>query len=142
LGQWRTAATSGLATRQLARADADVLALLGTGKQAAAQAEAVAAVRPLRRVQVLGRDRQRLDNFCRRLADRLGVEVAGTTELRDALRGAAIVTAVTRAAEPFVTGDLLSPGVHVNAVGAIVPSRRELAPSAIARCDVVVADSP
>ena len=142
MGQWRTAATSGLATRLLARTDADVLALLGTGKQAAAQAEAVAAVRGLRRIQVYGRDPERRAALCRRLQDGLGIEVTGTDVLRDALAGAAVTTAVTRAADPFLGGELLAPGMHVNAVGAIVPTRRELHADAVARADVVVADSP
>jgi alanine dehydrogenase len=141
LGQRRTAATSGLGTSLLAHQDAAVLALLGTGKQAFAQAQAVAAVRPLRRVQVFGRDAGRRDAFCARLGDELDVQVEGCGEVRDALDGAHIVTTITRSAEPIVSAGMLAPGMHINAVGAIVPGRSELDAQAVGRCDVVAADS-
>jgi ornithine cyclodeaminase len=143
LGQRRTAATSGLGTSLLANPDADVLALLGTGKQALSQAQAVAAVRPIRRVQVFGRDARRREAFCGRLADELGagIEVDCTDQVAAALHGAGIVTTITRAAEPIVSVGMLAPGMHINAVGAIVPNRSELEPGAVGRCDMVVADS-
>lgn len=142
LGQWRTAATSGLGTRLLAREDAATLALIGTGKQALSQARAVAAVRDIRSVRVFGRDRERLEAFGARAAELLDAEISLHIDLADAMRGADVVTTITRAAEPFLDGALLEPGMHVNAVGAIVPSRSELTTGAVARCDVVVADSP
>jgi alanine dehydrogenase len=141
LGQMRTAATSGLATRVLARTDAATLALLGTGKQAFEQARAVACVRPLARVRVYGRDAVRRDSLVHRLTDALGVEVSGHADVLDACDGADVVTTVTRAAEPFVGVEALAPGVHVNAVGAIVPSRRELNELAVGACTTIVADS-
>lgn len=141
MGQLRTAATSGLATRLLARDDADVLALLGTGKQAFAQAIAVATVRELGRIQVYGRSEAPREALCRRLQDQLGIEIVGTDNLANAVRGADVITAITRAAEPFISASHLSPGVHVNAVGSIVASRRELDEAAVAKCDVVVVDS-
>lgn len=142
LGRMRTAATSGVGTAALAREDAAVLALLGTGRQALAQAQAVAAVRPLRALRVLGRDPGRLAAFAARAADALAVPVTQHTELAAALDGAEIVTTITRAAEPFLGAELLAPGVHVNAVGAIVPSRAELTAEAVGHCDAVVADAP
>jgi ornithine cyclodeaminase len=141
LGQRRTAATSGLGTALLARADADVLALLGTGKQALAQAHAVAAVRQLRRVQVFGRDPNRREQLCARLDLDLGVEAEGFGDVGAALEGAQIVTAITRAADPIVFAEMLTAGMHINAVGAIVPARSELDARVIGRCDVIVADS-
>ena len=141
LGQLRTAATSGLATRALARADARTLALLGTGKQARAQAEAVAAVREIREVRLFGRDADRRAELAEQLRERLGADVVELGEVGEALAGADVATAVTRAAAPIVTGEMIEPGLHLNAVGAIVPSRRELAPSAVAAFDAVVVDS-
>jgi ornithine cyclodeaminase len=141
LGQRRTAATSGLGTALLARADADVLALLGTGKQAFAQAQAVATVRQLRRVQVFGRDPDRRGQLCARLGLELGVEVEGFGDVGAALDGTQIVTAITRAADPIVFAEMLAAGMHINAVGAIVPTRSELDARVIGRCDVIVADS-
>lgn len=141
LGQMRTAATSGLGTRALARDDAATLALLGTGKQALAQARAVACVRPIAGVRLFGRDPGRRAALAERLRDVLGAEVSEHGDVAGAVRGADVVTAITRAAEPLVTADLLEPGMHVNAVGAIVPTRRELDAAAVGRCDVIVADS-
>lgn len=141
LGQMRTAATSGLGTRTLAPTDARTLALLGTGKQAFAQAHAVTLVRPIDTIQLFGRDPGRRHALAGRLADELGVCVSEHADVAEAIAGADIVTTITRSAEPFVTGALLEAGQHVNAVGAIVPSRREFDPSAVGRCRVIVADS-
>lgn len=141
LGQMRTAATSGLATRLLSREDAHSLALLGTGKQAGPQAAAVCAVREIARIALYGRDPQRRRALAERLRAEHGVAVDESESVREALEGADVVTAVTRAREPVLTGDLLERGVHVNAVGAITPDRAELDETAISRFDVLVADS-
>ncbi len=141
MGQMRTAATSGLGTRVLAAADADSLALLGTGKQAFTQAQAVASVRPLRRIRLFGRRTEPRAALAQRLRDELSVEVSEHGDVAEAIDGARIVTAITRSAEPIVRADMLAPGVHVNAVGSIVPSRRELDEGAVGRCAAVVADS-
>jgi len=142
LGQLRTAATTGLGTRVLARDDARTLALLGTGKQAHTQASAVLAVRPgIEAVRLFGRDADRRGRLAARLRSDHGVEVSEHGDPADAVAGADVITSVTRAAEPLLTGAMIAPGAHINAVGAIVPSRRELDESAVGRCDVVVADS-
>jgi ornithine cyclodeaminase len=141
LGQLRTAAASGVATRWLAAEDASELAIIGTGKQALAQVAAVAAVRTLRRVRVFGRDGERREAFARRVGDELGLEATACATVAGAVEGAPIVTAITRATEPFLTAALLVRGAHVNAVGAITPSGAEVAGDVIARCGRVVVDS-
>jgi ornithine cyclodeaminase len=141
LGQMRTAATSGLGTRVLARADAGTLALLGTGKQAFAQAQAMTCVRPLERIRLFGRDPDRRRALAQRLRATRAFDVSEHATVAEAVAGADVVTAITRSAEPILGGDLLEPGMHVNAVGAIVPARRELDALAVGRADVVVVDS-
>lgn len=141
LGQRRTAATSGLATRVLAREDARTLALLGTGKQAFAQAQAVASVRPIERVRLFGRDPGRRADLAARLRATLEVEVSEHATTSEAVASADVVTAITRSAEPVLAGADLAEGMHVNAVGAIVPVRRELDERAVGRADLVVVDS-
>jgi alanine dehydrogenase len=141
LGQLRTAATSGLGTRTLARPDSRTLALIGTGKQAFAQARAVCLVSAVATIRLFGRNGRRRSALANRLRTELDVTVTEHQDVGQALVDADIVTTITRAAEPLLDGDMLSPGTHINAVGAIVPSRRELAPSAVERCDVIVADS-
>jgi ornithine cyclodeaminase len=141
MGQMRTAATTGLGTRVLARPEAESLALLGTGKQAFSQARAISCVRRVRHVRLFGRDLGRRADLAERLRDALGVAVSEHSAVAETLAGADIVTTVTRSPDPVVTGDMLEPGMHLNAVGAIVAARRELDEAAVGRCDVVVADS-
>lgn len=141
LGQLRTAATAGLGTDLLARKDAQVLGLLGTGKQAQAQAMAIAAVRPIRLIKLFGRDPRRRTELAEKLRADLELEVIEASTIEEAFDDADVVTAVTRASDPIVSGSLLSDGLHLNAVGAIVRGRRELDADALARCDRVVVDS-
>lgn len=141
MGQLRTAATSGLATRVMASPEAATLALLGTGKQSFSQAQAVACVRPIKTVRLFGRRPEPRAKLAARLAAELGVDVSEHDDVAEALAGAEVITAITRAADPFLAGEWLPAGAHLNAVGAIVPSRRELEVSAVARCSLVAADS-
>jgi alanine dehydrogenase len=127
LGQLRTGAASGVATRWLAAATADELALIGTGKQSLTQVAAVAAVRRLKRVRVFGRDAGRRARAAARVREELGLDAVEATTVEDAVRGAPIITAVTRAREPFLHASMVSRGAHINAVGAIVPSGAEIA---------------
>jgi len=141
LGQMRTGAASGVATRWLAREEASELAIIGAGKQALAQVAAVAAVRPIRRVRVFGRNAQRRGQLAERVRRELELEVVEAASIADAAREAPIVTVVTRATEPILAGEMVSRGAHVNAVGAIVPERAEIAASVLERCASIVADS-
>lgn len=141
LGQLRTGAASGVATRLLAAADADELAIIGAGKQALPQVAAVAAVRPLRRVRVWSRDAGRCAAFARRVKDELGLDAGCADSIEDAVRGAKVVTTATRAKEPFLTGPMLAKGAHVNAIGAIVPSGAEVHRDVLARCAVIAVDT-
>lgn len=141
LGQFRTGAASGVATAALADPGADELAIIGTGKQAITQVAAVAAVRALRLVRIFGRDAERREQFAARVREELGLETVAALSVAEAVRGAGIVTAVTRAREPFLTAAILDRGTHVNAVGAIVPSGAEVASDVLARCSQVVVDS-
>jgi ornithine cyclodeaminase len=141
LGQLRTAAASGVATNVLAARDATEFALIGTGKQSVAQAAAVAAVRPLSRVRVFGRDAGHRGQCATRIREELGLEVIEATTIADAVKDAPIVTCVTRAREPFLSGDLVMRGAHVNAVGAITPGGAEVTRDLLARCGRIVADS-
>jgi alanine dehydrogenase len=141
LGQMRTGGASGVATRWLAAEDADELAIIGAGKQAITQVAAVLAVRPIRRVRVFGRNQERRNQFARRVEAELGVQAVSAASIAEAIRGAAVVTVVTRATEPIVTAEMCASGAHINAVGAIVPSRAEIAGDVLARSAKVVVDS-
>lgn len=141
LGQLRTGATSAIATDHLAGPSASVLALIGTGRQAVAQAAAVAYVRPLREVRVHGRDPSRRSAMAARIERGLGVPCRPADTVEDAVAGADIVTLVTRATAPVLGSAMVEPGAHVNAIGAVTPERTEFEASLLDRCTRVVADS-
>jgi alanine dehydrogenase len=115
--EWRTAAGSALSTRLLARDDAQVLAVLGTGVQARAHVRAVARVRAFERIVVAGRDRGKADALAASVARDVAVplDVAGSFE--DAVRAADVVCAATHADAPVVLAAWLRPGTHVASVG-------------------------
>jgi ornithine cyclodeaminase/alanine dehydrogenase-like protein (mu-crystallin family) len=129
----RTAAASAAATDVLARGDAGDLALIGSGAQARTHLAAMRAVRPLRRVRVWSRSRANAERFARDIeaADGIAVEVAANGE--EAVRGADLVCTTTASREPVLRGAWLSPGAHVNAVGACFPTARELDSEAVRR---------
>jgi ornithine cyclodeaminase len=141
LGQLRTGAVSGVASRWLAAESADELAIIGTGKQALAQVAAVAAVRRLRAVRAFSPTPGHRDAFAAQVRDRLGIDARACATVADAVAGAPIVTLVTRARAPFLHAAMLARGAHVNAVGAITPDRVEVAGDVFARCGIVAADS-
>ena len=141
LGQLRTAAASGVATRRLARPSARTLAVIGTGEQALPQAAAVVAVRPIDAVRAFGRNPERKAAFVRRVQDELGVPASGADSVAAAVDGADIITLATRATEPFLRPAMVARGAHVNAIGAITPERAEFEPDLLGRCDPIVVDS-
>ena len=144
LGMMRTAAVSGLATRLLARPEADVLGLFGAGWQAEGHLEAIAAVRPLRLVKVHARNPERLSAFCARMGERFGgrgLRVEACASAEATVRGSAIVSTVTTATEPLFDADWLEPGTHLNAAGSNALIRREIGEDVVRRCRPVVVDS-
>jgi alanine dehydrogenase len=141
LGQMRTAAASGAATRWLASANADEFAMIGTGKQAITQVAAVLAVRPIRRIRVFSRDETRRNQFVTRLESEFQVEITASNSIRDAVKDASIITVATRATDPIVTADMLQSGAHINSVGAIVPTRAEISQDVLSRSTRIVTDS-
>ena len=141
LGQLRTGAASGVATRCLAVRDAGEFAIIGTGKQALAQVAAVVAVRPIRSIRVFGRHKDRRSNFVSRTRQEFNLEVVEAASIREAVQGAQIITTATRATEPFLSADMISRGAHINSIGAIVATRAEVAADVLARCEQVVVDS-
>lgn len=128
--EMRTAAVSAVATKALARPDASVLALLGSGVQARSHLEAVRLVRPLRDVRVWS------PRNAPAFAARFGVRAAASAE--EAVRGAHVVVVATTSRTPVLKGAWLSPGTHVNAVGASRPDWRELDDEVLARSKVFV----
>ncbi len=141
MGQLRTGAATGVATKYLARPEAKIAAIIGTGGQARTQLEAVAAVRKLQTVRAYGRDRERREKFAKEMTERLGVSVVAAESAAEAVRGADIVTTATTTTLPVLHGADLAHGVHLNAIGANHANKRELDEEAVASADVIVVDS-
>lgn len=128
--EMRTAAVSAVATQRLARPEASVLAILGSGVQARSHLEALRLVRTFRDVRVWS------PRNARAFAERAGVRAAGSAE--EAVRGADVVVVATTSMTPVLQGAWLSPGTHVNAVGAPRPTWRELDDEALAKARIYV----
>src|SRR5438105_155067 len=129
----RTAAVSGLATRLLARPDADDLAILGSGTQAGTHIESMMSVRTIRRVRVWSRDRAHAGTFAETQSAQRGISVEVCGSAKEAVEGASIVCTTTSATQPVLEGRWLAPGAHVNAVGFAGPTGGELDAEAMAR---------
>ncbi len=142
LGRIRTGAASGVATKHMARPDAQTVAIIGTGDQARTQLEAVCAVRPIQQVRAYSRTPERLAQFALQMEAQLGIPVLPAESVEQAGTDADIVITITTAREPFLTGALLKPGTHLNAGGANSLARRELDTYAVARCDRIAVDDP
>ena len=141
LGLMRTGAASGVATRYLARKDATVVGMIGAGKQAIGQLEAVCNVRAIREARVYSRSAERVRKFSETMSSRLGIAVKAVESAEDAVRGADIVNVITKASTPVLLGEWLEPGQHINAAGSNSLIRRELDEVAIKRCATVAVDA-
>jgi alanine dehydrogenase len=141
LGQMRTGAASGVATRVMAREDARRVGIIGTGLQARTQLQAVVLVRKIERIRAFGRDKERRERFAEEMAERLRIPVEPVSSAEQAVRGADILITSTTTTDPVLEGGWLGPGMHINAIGVNFPHKRELDTEAVGRCDVIVADS-
>jgi len=123
----RTAAASAVATRTLARPEATVLAIVGTGEQAQFHVNSICAVRPISELRIAGRNQQRAKDFAAKIAEKHSdLQVNAASDVREAVQGADIVCTVTSARDTVLQGDWIEEGTHVNAVGASIPTLREI----------------
>jgi alanine dehydrogenase len=133
----RTGACSALSARLLAREDAAVLAILGTGVQARSHASAMCRVRPIRQIRIAGRSPARAADLAAELSGALLVAAEAVPSYREALDGADIACAATHTAEPVIRRSWLSPGTHITSVG-FNPAGREIDDATIAAALVCV----
>jgi alanine dehydrogenase len=141
LGQLRTGAASGVATKYLANANPRTACIIGTGYQARTQLEAVAAVRRLERIRAFGPNPERREKFCSEMSERIGVAVEPMRSGEEAVKDADIVITATSATQVVLEGAWLAPGMHINAMGANWPQKRELDAAAVSRAEMIVVDS-
>ncbi len=140
LGQMRTGAATGVATRYMSRPDARTVGMIGTGLQARSQLAAVSEVRKIEGIRVFGRDARRRVDFCSEMTEDLGLPVTPATSAEEAVKAADIVITATNAIKPVLSGTWLAPGTHVNAMGANLLVRRELESDVVTRAEIVAVD--
>ena len=134
----RTAAATAVATDLLARPDATDLAIIGSGVQAHRHLDAMRAVRTITRVRVWSRTLEHAQKFARREAQRLMTQIVVAETAEEAVRGADIVCTTTTTRSPVVSGDWISDGAHINAVGSCSPTARELDTAAVVKSRMFV----
>jgi len=141
LGQIRTGAASGVATKYLARANAGTMGVIGAGWQARSQVQAVARARPIALVKVFSRSEERREAFAAEMVEDLGTEVVAVDNPRDAVGDVDIAITITSAREPVLHGEWLRPGTHINAAGSNAASRQEIDGEAVRRSQVIAVDA-
>ncbi len=138
----KTGAASAVATKYLARPDAEVLAVIGTGVQARTQLQAIALVRRLREVRLFDLDPRRAETFAQWARQEMGegCRVVRLDSVSRALTGAHIVCTCTPSSRPVLRGDDLAEGCHLNAVGSFTPQMQEIDERTVLRADKIVCD--
>ena len=140
LTEGRTGAVSAVGTKFMAREDASVMGIIGTGREARAQLTYITPTRPFKLIKAWSRSAENRDTFAKEMTEKLGIEVRAVDTAEECVRDSDVVTTITSANEPVLDGAWLSPGTHINAVGATPPGRRELDDEAVARSATVVVE--
>lgn len=140
LSQIRTGAATAVATKAMARSDAEVLSVYGTGLQAETQIKALVSALPhLRSVHVVGRNVERRDEFIARIREELNVDVR-EDEPESAARVADVIVTATGSADPVIRGSWLKAGTHVNAVGSNMAIKREVDRAVLEKATLILVD--
>lgn len=142
LGELRTGALGGAAIDLLAKEDARICGVIGSGRQAETQIMAAAAVRPLEEIRVFSRAEENRSRFVETVGELLGLTVRPVDQASEAVVGADIVICATNSEKPVFDADWISPGVHVTTVGPKKRGRHELPLSVASRAAVIATDSP
>jgi ectoine utilization protein EutC len=141
LTELRTAAAGAVAARHLARSDAGIAGVLGAGRQAQVQIEALKLVRPIERVLLWARDPAKAEFAADQMAERLGLDVLPVASAERLVLEADVVVTATPARTPLVVPDWLHPGLHITAMGSDAAGKNELHPDVLRRADRLVCDS-
>jgi len=141
LGMMRTGAAGGVAAKWLARPDAKVVGVFGSGWQAEGQIEALAQVRKLEKVKVWSRTAEKLAKFCEQMRAKLHLDVVPAASPADAVTGSDILVTITTSATPVFSGELVTPGMHINAAGSNSLLRQEIDEATVRKANPIVVDS-
>lgn len=140
MGALRTGAASGIATKYLANENAAILGVLGSGRQARTQVEAISRVRPIREVKVYSPTREHREHFCRAIEENLEIKARAVDSPEQAVRDSDVIVSATTATAPVICGQWLARGAHINAIGANYEFRRELDRAAVLAANFIAAD--
>lgn len=141
LGQMRTGATSGVATKYMARPDATVVGCFGTGFQARSQLKAVCRVRRIERIEVYSRNDERRRKFAQEIAEYCGVPTSPVHHPEQAAAEKDIVICATTSKAPLFDGHVLDEGTHLNVIGSNYLTRAEIDVTTVRRADRIICDS-
>jgi ornithine cyclodeaminase/alanine dehydrogenase-like protein (mu-crystallin family) len=141
LGQLRTGAASGVATKYMARQESSSLGVFGSGYQARSQVSAICSVRSIKTIRAYSRNQENLAKFCKEMSEISGVEVKPASSPKEAAAEMDIIVTATNAKEPVLKGEWISKGTHINAVGANFISRQEIDVETVQKSACVVVDS-
>jgi alanine dehydrogenase len=141
LGQMRTGAASGVATKLMARPDATEVGIFGSGVQARTQIQAICQVRRIRQVQVYSPNEEHRRRFAEEMSERCQTEVVPVQHPEMAAEKKDIIITATTSRDPVLVGHWINEGTHINAVGSNFLGKAELDPVTVRRCAVVVVDS-
>jgi ornithine cyclodeaminase/alanine dehydrogenase-like protein (mu-crystallin family) len=141
LGQMRTGAVSGVATKYMARPDAKIVGCFGTGFQARAQLKAVCSVRRIERVEVYGRSDERRQLFADEMSELCNVPVVPNPSPEEVAAEKDIVICATSSHVPLFDGHALAEGTHLNVIGSNYLTKTEIDVTTIRRADHIVCDS-
>ena len=134
----RTGATSGVATKYLAKDGVQCAGIFGAGKQARSQLMAVATVRPIERALVFSPTPERREQYARDMSNRLEIEVRAVDTPQPILTEAEVICTATNAQVPLFDSQQIGPGTLINAIGQHYPNRREVDSALIARSRIIV----
>jgi len=141
LGQVRTGAASGIATKYMARPDATTVGIFGSGRQARTQVQAVCKVRKVSRVHVYSPSEEHRRHFAEEMSHLCETEVVAVSHPELAARDLDIVITATASREPVLHASWISQGTHLNAIGSNFLGKAELDAETVRRCNVIVVDS-
>ena len=137
---YRTGAAGGLAARYLSRPESSTLGVIGAGVQARMQVDAVLKIRPISQITIYNRTPARALALREELASRYDVQVAVAANPQEAVAGKDIIVTTTASNTPIVMAEWISPGTHINAMGADAAGKQELDPAILARAKIFVDD--
>jgi ornithine cyclodeaminase len=129
----RTAAASALATKLLARENAETLAIIGTGEQAERHIEAICLIRKIKQVNLWGRSEKNVNELAQKMQEKFKIVFTVTKNVPEAVETADIICTVTSSSQPVLKGEWITRGAHINAVGACTIHARELDTGAITK---------